>query len=68
MKKTLLLLVTLPLFLVSCTDKKAEAAKKKELKVNQQIETVEKDLEHIVEDVEKEANEIENALKELDNL
>lgn len=68
MKRTLILLATLPLFLMSCTDKKAEAEKKKEIEITQQIESVEKDLENVVDDVEKEAKEIEAALNELDNL
>lgn len=68
MKRTLILLATLPLFLMSCTDKKAEAEKKKELEVTQQIEAVENDIENVVDDVEKEANAIENELKELENL
>lgn len=68
MKKTFILLGTLPFFLFSCTDKKAEAQKKNETEIKQQIEAVEKDIEHIVDDVEKEAKEIENALKELDNI
>jgi len=68
MKKTLILLASIPFFLMSCTDKKAEAQKKKELEVIQQIESVEKEIEHAVDEIEKEANEIENALKELDNI
>jgi iron only hydrogenase large subunit-like protein len=68
MKRALILLATLPLFFMSCTDKKAEAEKKKEIEITQQIESVEKDLENVVDDVEKEAKEIEAALNELDNL
>lgn len=68
MKKTLILLASLPFFFLSCTDKKAEAEKKKEQEIQQQIESVEKDIESVVEDIEKEAEEIEQQLDELDNL
>ncbi|TCI94856.1 hypothetical protein [Tenacibaculum sp. M341] len=68
MKKIFVTVLMVSAFMVSCGDKKAEEQKKKEVELEQQIESVDKEVNQDVESLEKDAKEIENALDELDNL
>ena len=68
MKKIVVLVLAASFFLGACIDKKAEAEKKKEAEVEQQVENIEKEIDSEIETLEKEAEEIDSAINELDNL
>lgn len=68
MKKTILAVFAMSLFLMACGNKKEEEKKSPSQELNKQIEAVEQEVNQDVEALEKEAEDIENAINELDNL